>query len=215
VYLITDRRQLRSSGPATGIDALTRFVDDAVAAGVDLVQIREKDLSARDLTSLTSAVSRSAKGRCYVLVNDRSDVAVSCGAAGVHLTTRSLRPAVVRRVFGEHIIIGVSTHSVEEVRAAEMEGADFVVFGPVFETESKRSYGPPAGLGALREAVTCSGIAVLGLGGIKTSNFREVLDCGAAGIAGISLFIRPDDTISLPDLVTQIKAYKPGLRPAI
>jgi thiamine-phosphate pyrophosphorylase len=137
-----------------------------------------------------------------MLINDRADVAASAGA-GVHLTTRSMTAAVVRRAFGPSMLIGVSTHSLQEAEEAEQKGANFVVFGPVFETESKMVYGPPVGAEALREVVARVSIPVLALGGINLSNFREPLDCGAAGIAGISLFAKAED---LSALVLAIKS---------
>jgi thiamine-phosphate pyrophosphorylase len=183
---------------------LIDYVTRAVAAGIDMVQIRERDLSARELLSVADAATAAAgpASNTIMLINDRADVAASAGA-GVHLTTRSMTAAVVRRAFGPSMLIGVSTHSLEEAEEAEQKGANFVVFGPVFETESKMVYGPPVGTEALREVVARVSIPVLALGGINLSNFREPLDCGAAGIAGISLFAKAED---LSALVRAIKS---------
>jgi thiamine-phosphate pyrophosphorylase len=162
-----------------------------------MVQIRERDLSARDLLSVTDAVAAAETGsNTIMLINDRADVA-ACAGAGVHLTTRSMTADVVRRAFGPSMPIGVSTHSLEEAKEAEQKGADFVVFGPVFETESKKIYGPPVGLVALGEVAARVSIPVLAIGGINLSNFREALDCGVSGIAGISLFAKAEDLSSL------------------
>lgn len=175
-----------------------------MAAGVDMVQIRERDLPARDVLFVTESIAASARGAgARVLVNDRADVAASAGA-GVHLTTRSLAVEAVRAAFGTDMLVGISTHTFEEVRAAEESGADFVVFGPVFETASKREYGEPVGVEALRDAATRLTIPVLALGGIHLSNFREALDAGAAGVAGISMFT---DAKELRGLVAAIKSY--------
>ena len=155
--------------------------------------MRERDLPARDLLSLTErivAASRPAGAR--VLVNDRADVAVA-GGAGVHLTTRSMRAEVVRKTFGDQLLIGVSTHSWDEAREAEAGGADFVVFGPVFETASKRPYGEPVGLPLLAAVAGRLRIPVLALGGITLENYQSALDAGAAGIAAISLFLATED----------------------
>lgn len=186
------------------LTVLIEFADRAVAAGVDMVQIREPDLSIRDLFSAAETIGESArKAGASALINDRADIA-ACTASGVHLTTRSLTPEVVRSAFGAEILIGASTHSSEEASAAQRGGADFIVFGPVFETTSKKQYGKPVGLEALRRIATGLTIPVLALGGIKASNFREALDAGAAGVAGISMFTETDDLIRL---VATIKGH--------
>jgi len=164
-----------------------------------MIQIRERDLSARELCSVIGSAAECAN----ILVNDRADVAAACGA-GVHLTTRSMPVEVVRVAFGSEILIGASTHTIHEVEAAEAGGADFVVFGPVFETASKREYGAPVGLDALERVAARSKIPVLALGGVNVSNYKRALDAGAAGVAGISMFI---EAMDLAALVAEIKAY--------
>ena len=182
--------------------ALIDFLDAAFAAGVDLIQLRERDLSARELLAISDAlIPRAEASGAALLINDRADVA-ACSRAGVHLTTRSLKASAVRRAFGEQMLIGASTHSLAEAHAAAGEGADFIVFGPVFETASKKVYGPPVGLDALREVVERTAIPVIALGGIKPDNFQDALRAGAAGVAAISMFV---DAADLPRLVTQIK----------
>jgi thiamine-phosphate pyrophosphorylase len=168
-----------------------------------MLQIRERDLTARELCSISEATVQSARSTdARVLVNDRADIA-QCVGAGVHLTTRSLNAEVVRRAFGPEMIIGASTHNVEEVTEAEDGGADFVVFGPVFETASKQKYGSPVGVAALRTASRRAGIPVLALGGITLLNFHQALEAGAAGIAAISLFA---GAVDLRAVVQIIKA---------
>jgi thiamine-phosphate pyrophosphorylase len=186
--------QTRPPSPGESeLTVLTRFIEEAVESGVDLVQIRERDLSAREVYNLTEAVVRIAEGsQTRVLVNDRADIAASLGA-GVHLTTRSMNPRTVRDAFGEELLIGVSTHNIAEVELAEQGGADFVVFGPVFQTDSKAQYGPPVGIASLREAVSRAGIPILALGGITISKISDVLEAGAAGFAGISVFATSRD----------------------
>jgi thiamine-phosphate pyrophosphorylase len=167
-----------------------------------MVQIRERDLSTRDVIRVTEALSEAARSsRASLLVNDRVDIAAATGS-GVHLTTRSLPVEVVRRAFLPTMLVGVSTHTLEEAAAAQKGGADFVVFGPVFETASKRDYGEPVGVDALRQVVSHLTIPVLALGGIQRSNFHLALDAGAAGVAGISMFIEAPD---LNGLVAAIK----------
>lgn len=173
-----------------------------------MVQIRERDLPARDLYYLTKAVTERLRGRSTpVLVNDRADVAASAGA-GVHLTTRSLTAEVVRAAFGPKLLIGVSTHNQQEVEAAERGGADFIVFGPVFETASKAEYGEPVGPAALHRVANSSRIPIIALGGINPSNCREALDAGAAGVAGISMFTQSVRSQGLGELVCNIKNMK-------
>jgi thiamine-phosphate pyrophosphorylase len=155
------------------------------------------------LTNLTrESVNLASRTRARILVNDRSDIAAACADAGVHLTTRSMTASTVRQAFGDRMLIGVSTHNLDEVREAETGGADFVVFGPVFETVSKAGYGRPAGLESLKAAASSTGIPVLALGGITTANFREALGTGAAGIAGISIFT---NAVNLARLVAELK----------
>ena len=170
-------------------------VSAAVAAGVQLIQLREKKLTARvlfELTARAAEITHATSTR--LLVNDRADVASGAGADGVHLTTRSLEPKIVRRTFGDGFLIGASTHSVAEATNARGGGADFVVFGPIFSTPSKEEYGSSLGVDRLAEvAAELAAFPVLALGGISIDNARECLRAGATGIAGISLFSAPSN----------------------
>lgn len=183
-YYITDRKA------AGGTDAVLRAIAAADADGVDWIQIREKDLTARELCALTRAALAACR-RAKVLVNDRADVALACGAHGVHLPSHSLAACEVKLLAPAGFLAGMSCHSVDEVRAAEREGADFAVFGPVFDTPSKREYGPPLGLERLREAAQAVGMPVLALGGVREANIAACMTAGAAGIAAIRLFQQP------------------------
>lgn len=170
-----------------------------------MVQIRERDLTVRDIYDLARGVTERLAGeQALVTINDRADIA-ACAGTGVHLTTRSLTAEVVHREFGPEMLIGVSTHDRAEAEAAAIGGADFIVFGPVFETSSKVQYGEPAGIEALRDVSAGLSIPVIALGGIKPSNFREALAAGAAGIAGISMFVDAYLNGSLASLVSTIK----------
>ena len=159
-------------------------------ASIPLIQLREKYLNTRTLYELTARsveITRGTKTR--LLVNDRADIASSARADGCHLTTRSLEASIIRRTFGTDFLIGVSTHSLAEARAARDGGADFAVFGPVFDTPSKRADGQPVGVESLREAAqTLSPFPLLALGGSTLENAAETLRAGASGIAAIRLF---------------------------
>lgn len=169
-----------------------------------MIQLRERDLSAGALLELADTVAPLARQHhAALLINDRMDIA-ACAGVGVHLTTRSLTPDVVRRAFGQGILIGASTHNLSEAEVAEAAGANFIVCGPVFETASKKIYGPPVGLKVLEIVTRRVRIPVLALGGINRQNFRTALDAGAAGIAAISLFAAAED---LPAVINEIKAY--------
>ena len=190
-YLITGGETSSATAPSgEEFRRLLALVRSAVEAGVTLVQLREKDLKGRALYELASAAAQIARGSATrVLVNDRADVARASGCDGVHLTTRSLEARVVRRAFGEEFLIGVSAHALAEARAARDGGADFAVFGPVFDTPSKRAYGAPLGTEALREAAReLAPFPLVALGGIDEGNAAEALRAGAAGVAGIRLF---------------------------
>ena len=180
----------------------------AVAGNINLFQIREKKLTARTLFELTlCAVEITHGSGTRLMVNDRADIARGAGADGVHLAANSISPEVIRKIFGEEFLIGVSTHSPAEVRKASAAGADFAVFGPVFETSSKRQYGPPVGLAALQQAaVTVASFPVLAIGGVSLTNASECLRAGASGIAAINLFADP---ASINRTVTAIAAKKP------
>ena len=154
-----------------------------------LFQIREKSLSGRVLYDLTARAVEITRGSdTRLLVNDRSDIARAAGADGVHLTSQSLPAYVVRQIYGPEFLIGVSTHSLDEARAAQAGGANFVVFGPVFETASKREFGAPQGLQRLEEvARELRGFPVVAIGGITLDNAAACFNAGASGVAAIRL----------------------------
>ena len=180
---ITDRRSL--AGPEDVLACIARNLH----AGPDWIQIREKDLSARELFELVRRALELPNPRgVKFLVNGRMDVAISAGAAGVHLPAGSIAPSQLRALAHSGFLIGVSCHEVAEVRRAEDEGADYVVFGPVFAPLSKSTDLSPRGLDGLKEAAEAAKIPVLALGGVTRENAAECVAAGAAGIAGISLY---------------------------
>jgi thiamine-phosphate pyrophosphorylase len=153
-----------------------------------------------ELCARASEITRDTATR--LLVNDRADIASAAGADGVHLSTRSIETSVVRRTFGRDFLIGVSSHTLEEARAARDDGADFAVFGHIFDTPSKRAYGSPVGLDALREAARAlSPFPILAIGGITRAGAESVILAGARGIAAIRLF---DDAETLREVVEEI-----------
>ncbi len=210
LYYITDRKQLPGNEPARRA-ALLKKIGEAARRGIDFVQLREKDLSGRELESLACAAVRVVREnsqlrtanrelRTRLLISSRTDVAIACGADGVHLTSNDVDPRDVHLAWkrsvsvlgegGNDPLIGVSCHSIEDVEHAASEGADFAVFAPVFEKKDAPGT-RSAGLEKLREACRQK-IPVLALGGITLANAASCLDAGAAGIAAIRLFQEND-----------------------
>ena len=178
-----------TSGATRTPENILPLLEAAVATKVPLFQIREKTMSARVLFELTGRAAEITRGSdTRLLVNDRSDIARAAGADGVHLTSQSLPADVVRKIYGPEFLIGVSTHSLDEARAARAGGADFVVFGPVFETESKLAFGAPQGLNRLAEVTSeLRGFPVVAIGGITLENAGACFKAGASGVAAIRL----------------------------
>lgn len=187
LYVVSDRQQTRAR-------PLVDVIAGAAQGGAGMVQLREKDLSARDLFALgTQLQTTLAPHKIPLLINDRLDVALALEAAGVHLAGHSLPTAHARRLLGPHKLLGVSTHSVAQAQRAVDDGADFIVFGPVFDTPSKAAYGPPQGLLQLAEVVRHVTIPVLAIGGIDATNLPCVLQQGAHGVAMIRAVLAAPD----------------------
>jgi thiamine-phosphate pyrophosphorylase len=191
LYLITRDVTVETTTPESeAFHNILQQVSSAVTTGIQLIQIREKRITARVLFELTSRAVAIARGSSTrILVNDRADIAAAAGADGVHLTTRSLNPDVIRKAFGDEFLIGASTHSLSEAEMARSEGADFAVFGPIFATPSKENYGAPLGVDQLFAAARqLTPFPLIALGGVSLENAIECLEAGAQGIAGITLF---------------------------
>jgi thiamine-phosphate pyrophosphorylase len=187
LYLISDRHQ-------TAGRPLQAVVEAALRGGVRAVQVREKDLTPRELYPLVRELRQlTHQYGARLLINDRIDIALAVHADGVHLTTTSLPVAVARQVLGSEALIGVSTHNLAEAQVAAESGADFLVFGPIFFTPSKAPYGEPVGLAALCAVRSAVNIPILAIGGIKKANVEPVLATGADGIAVISAIIAAAD----------------------
>jgi thiamine-phosphate pyrophosphorylase len=197
---------------ADNFDLLLARIGAAASAGIDWIQIREKDLGGRECSRLTSEAlaqikkSASAGGKTSkLLINDRLDIALSQHADGVHLGEHSLPLGQVRswlntrpsRTDAQNFLVGVSCHSMEEAVNAARDGADYIFFGPVFDTPSKAVFGAPQGLGRLAEVCQSAAIPVLAIGGITLAPAADCIAAGAAGIAAIRLFQDAEDIATL------------------
>jgi thiamine-phosphate pyrophosphorylase len=186
LYLITDRRQMKP--PFYG------GVEDALRAGVKAIQLREKDLTIKEISDMASKLKKlTKKYGAMLFINDRADVALAVDADGVHLGRQGIPVKAVKKIAGRRLLIGVSTHSVKEALEADAEGADFITLGPVFKTPSKLRYGPPIGLSPIKEAGERLKIPVFAIGGIKPGNLKRTMDAGASGVALISHIVSSKD----------------------
>ncbi len=212
---VTDRRSLSPSAPSDISSVLLQKIVAIASAGVDWVQIREKDLSARDLTALTRDVFRSTArhsktlpGATRILINDRVDVTLAERADGVHLGESGLPANEVKRLIEQYgsfrvaqallpvpappaprnFLLGVSCHSLEGAKSAAANGASYIFFGPIFATPSKARFGEPQGVNRLAEVCRAVSLPVLAIGGITVENAAACFHAGAAGIAAIRLF---------------------------
>jgi thiamine-phosphate pyrophosphorylase len=188
LYLITDRSSL-----PPGRDLLAT-VRGALRGGVRAVQLREKDLSAAELYPLALELRKLTREfSAKLLINDRVDLALAVEADGVHLGGHSLPVAVVRQLLGSERLIGVSTHHLDEVKAAAAAGADFVTFGPIYATPSKLSYGPPVGMEPLAVACTSAALPIFALGGVTVARLAELRAVGCRHVALIGAILQAVD----------------------
>jgi thiamine-phosphate pyrophosphorylase len=187
LYLITDRH-------TAGGRPIISVVREALTGGIRAVQLREKDLSSRELFLLASEMRIITRDfGAILIINDRLDIAEAVDADGVHLGAGSLPVAEARRLLKTDMLIGYSAHGIEESLQAEAAGADFITFGPVYFTSSKASYGAPLGISKLTEAAAKLAIPVFALGGVNKSSIPEILAAGAKGISLISAVMSDND----------------------
>jgi len=203
---VTDRRGF-AGPPEAWEKVLLAKIEQAAKAGVDWIQLREKDLSGKQLSALAGEATGIA-GASAILINDRLDVACAVKAGGVHLGEHSLPVGEAKRFIAERVgegnlLVGASLHSLEAAIQAENDGANYVIFGPVFATPAKAGFGAPQGLPSLRKVCAKLKIPVLAIGGITLENARECLEAGATGIAAIRLFQQASD---LPAVVKQLRS---------
>jgi thiamine-phosphate pyrophosphorylase len=167
-------------------------VDKAVAGGVNLVQLRDRHLPARDLSALACELRAVTRGRAFLFVNDRIDVALAAEADGVQLPEVGLPVADVRRIAGDRLLIGGSVHSLQTAIEAAEQGADLVQVGTVFPSQTHPGF-EASGVGLVTMAASCVSVPVVGIGGITVGNAREVIEAGAAGIAVVRAILASED----------------------
>jgi len=200
LLLVTDRHQ-------TNGRPLVAVLAQAAKAGGLSIQLRERDLSGKELFALADEIQRSTgRHSIQLVINDRLDVALSLQDVGVHLRSNSLPVEVARRLVGPHRLLGISVHSVSEAVQAEAGGADYIVLGPIYETPSKQMYGPPLGLSTLQDAARAVRVPIIGIGGVTAARARHVRLAGGYGVAVITAVLAADDveaaTSALLDAVT-------------
>ena len=200
LLVVTDRHQTKGR-------PLVPLLQRVLAVGISMVQLRERDLSAKELVAFVREVQAvTASPRSQLLINDRIDVALALEGIGIHLRSNSLPVSVARQLLGSGRLLGVSVHGVEEARQAESQGADYIVLGPIYETPSKQMFGPPLGIHILEKACSLVRIPIFGIGGVTAARAREMRRAGAFGAAVITAILGADDvesaTRELLDAVT-------------
>jgi thiamine-phosphate pyrophosphorylase len=200
LLVVTDRHQ-------TNGRPLVPLLQRVLTAVAPAIQLRERDLSARELVTLAREVqAMTASRRSQLLINDRIDVALALEGVGVHLRSNSLPVSVARQMLGAQRLLGISVHSVEEGLSAQSQGADYIVLGPIYETPTKQMYGPPLGIHTLEKACRLVRIPIIGIGGVTAARAREMRCAGAFGAAVITAILGATDVESaareLVDAVT-------------
>jgi len=190
LFLVTDRHQTKGR-------PLVPLLQRVLTAAAPAIQLRERDLSARELVTLAREVQAvTASRRSQLLINDRIDVALALEGVGVHLRSNSLPVPIARQVLGTQRLLGISVHTVEEVMKAESQGADYIVLGPIYETPSKQMFGPPLGIHTLEKACRLVRLPIIGIGGVTAARAREMRRAGAFGVAVITAVLGAADVES-------------------
>jgi thiamine-phosphate pyrophosphorylase len=200
LFLVTDRHQTKGR-------PLVPLLQRVLTAAAPAIQLRERDLSARELVTLALELqAATASRRSQLLINDRIDVALALEGVGVHLRNNSLPVSVARQVLGTQRLLGISVHAVEEAVQVESQGADYIVLGPIYETPSKQMFGPPLGIHTLERACRLVRLPIIGIGGVTAARAREMRRAGAFGVAVITAVLGAADvesaTRELLDAVT-------------
>ncbi|HIJ60020.1 MAG TPA: thiamine phosphate synthase [Nitrospirae bacterium] len=191
IYLITDRKLFVSE------EAFYVALESALKGGIKMLQLREKDLPDRALLQMAIRVRElTSQYGARLFINNRLDIALCVKAEGIHLGQESIPLRAIKKLVGDNMEIAVSTHSIEEALGAQSEDADFITFGPIFDTPSKMKYGKPLGIGLLQEAMKEIHIPIYAIGGIKTDNLRELTKIGSHNIALISGILGAYDVYS-------------------
>lgn len=190
LYLVTDQPALRGR-------SLTDVVRQAVQGGVTCVQLREKSANTRDFVALACALGALLKPRGVPLViNDRVDVALACGAQGVHLGQSDMPPALARQLLPPEVFIGLSVENLDDVQSAVHQPVDYLGVSPVYATSTKLDTAPPWGLDGLRQVRAMTALPLVAIGGIHLHNARAVIDAGADGLAVVSAICSADDPLN-------------------
>ena len=202
LLLVTDRQQTKGR-------PLVSVLAQALKAGRPSIQLRERDLCAKELLALADEIQQLTGPRgVQLVINDRLDVALSLEGAGVHLRSNSLPVSVARRLIGPRRVLGASVHSVKEAVEADAGGADYIVLGPIYDTPSKQRYGPPLGLSALEGAARAVRVPIVGIGGVTAARARDMRLAGAFGVGVVTAVLSADDvegaTRALLDAVASV-----------
>jgi thiamine-phosphate pyrophosphorylase len=203
LLVVTDRHQ-------TNGRPLVPLLQQVFTSAVPIVQLRERDLSARELVRLAREVQVvTASHRSQLLINDRIDVALALEGVGVHLRSNSLPVSVARQLLGAQRLVGVSVHTVEEAIQVESQGADYIILGPIYATPSKQMFGPPLGIHTLERVCRLVRIPIIGIGGVTAARAQQMRRAGAFGVAVITAILGATDVDSATRELLEAVTFAP------